>query len=149
MHSPSRSAFHFRDYTQEMKKKSVVEKRSSRDEEGAGGRGERVRRGSEDEEEEGGVPVSVSSWMADHSRECHGGVISTNPMMDYEFEVTGTFFKPLHRQVDEYLRISRAESEGKIRVGKKVWKVNLPLLNRKHEYWAPRNMSYNFSNFNR
>ena len=58
---PSRSAFHFRDYTQEMKKKSVVEKRSSRDEEGAGGRGERVRRGSEDEEEEGGVPVLVSS----------------------------------------------------------------------------------------
>ena len=95
---PSRSAFHFRDYTQEMKKKIVVEKWTSRDEEGTGGRGERVRRGSEDEEEEGGVPVSVSSWMADHSRECHGGVISTNPMMDYEFEVTGTFLKPLHRQ---------------------------------------------------
>ena len=44
-----------------MKKKIVVEKRSSRDEEGTGGRGERVRRGSEDEEEEGGVPVLVSS----------------------------------------------------------------------------------------
>ena len=47
------------------------------------------------------------------------------------------------------LRINRAESTGVIRVGKGKLKVKLPLLNSKHEYWAPRSMSYNFSNYNR
>ena len=62
---------------------------------------------------------------------------------------TGTFMKPLHRQVDENLRISRAERDKSVRVGKKVWRISLPLLNRKHEYWAPRSMTFNFSNYNR
>ena len=141
---PSRAAFHFRDYRQEMKKKrgSVGEKGRG-DEEGGGG--ERKGRGSEEEEEDGGMPASLTSWMADHSRDCHGGVISTDPIKDYEFAATGSFSKPLHRQVDEMLRINRAECTGKIRVGKKTWKLKLPLLNTRHEYWAPRCMNYNFS----
>ena len=119
----------------------------SRKEEGEGGG--RGRRGSEEEEDGEGMPAAISSWMAEHSRECHGGVISADPSQDYEFVVTGTFSKPLHRQVDEMLRINIAESAGVIRVGKGKWKVKLPFLNSKHEYWAPRSMSYNFSNYNR
>ena len=87
--------------------------------------------------------------MADHAREKHGGVVSSDPLKDYEFGRTGTFMKPLHRQVDENLRIARAERDKVVKIGKKKWRVSLPLLNRKHEYWAPRSMSFNFSNYNR
>ena len=87
--------------------------------------------------------------MADHARDKHKGVMSADPLQDYEFVKTGTFMKPLHRQVDENLRISRAERDRVIKIGKKVWKVSLPLLNRKHEYWAPRSISFSFSNYNR
>ena len=70
----------------------------------------RWRRGSEEEEEEeeGSTPsAAISSWMADHAKDSHKGVISADPMADYEFGCTGTFTKPLHRQVDENLRITR------------------------------------------
>ena len=136
---PTRQETHVRDYGQDIKKKS---KKSEDDK-------EMRRRGSEDEEDEEGTPASVSSWMADHARDKHGGVISADPLKDYEFSKTGTFMKPLHRQVDENLRISRAERDKSVRVGKKVWRISLPLLNRKHEYWAPRSMTFNFSNYNR
>ena len=120
-------------------------KKSSNEDEG-----QRMRRDSEDDDDdEEGVQSSVSSWMADHVREFHNGQISTDPLNDFEFACTGVFRKPLHRQVDENLRITRAEILGKIKVGRKVWKVGLPLLNRKHEYWAPRSMTCTFSNFNR
>ena len=137
---PTRQETHVRDYGQDIKKKS---KKSDDDK-------EMRRRGSEDEEdEEGGTPTSVSSWMADHAREKHGGVISPDPLKDYEFSKTGTFMKPLHRQVDENIRIARAERDSVVKVGKKLWRISLPLLNRKHEYWAPRIMTCTFTNFNR
>ena len=126
------------------KRRAGGARRGGGEEEGEGG--ERRRRGSEDDDDE---EESVSSWMADHSRKCHDGVISADPMDDYEFVVTGTFQKPLHRQVDEMLRIDRAECRGVIKIGKEIWKLKLPLLNGKHEYWAPRSMSYNVSNYNR
>ena len=138
---PTRQETHVRDYGQDIKKK-----RKKKDEEADMS----IRRGSEDEEEEeGGTPAAVSSWMADHARDRHEGVMSADPLKDYEFGRTGTFRKPLDRQVDESLRIARAERDKVTKVDKKLWKVSLPLLNRKHEYWAPRHMSFNFSNFNR
>ena len=130
---PTRQGLHVRDYVQDVKKS----KKSSNEEK------ERLRRGSDDEDEDEGS--SVSSWMADHVRDCHKG----EPLNDFEFACTGTFRKPLHRQVDESLRITRAENQGQIKVGKKVWQIALPLLNRKHEYWAPRTMTCIFTNFNR
>ena len=139
---PTRLESHIRDYGQDIKKntnKKSTEVASD----------VRRRRGSEEEEEEGNTPSSVSSWMADHARDSHNGVISADPMTDYEFGCTGTFSKPLHRQVDENLRISRAERDEKLKIGRTVWKIGLPLLNRKHEYWAPRNMTVRFSNYNR
>ena len=57
--------------------------------------------------------------------------------------------KPLNRQVDENLRISRAERDKIVKVGRKVWRISLTLLNRKHEYLATRSMIFNFSNYNR
>ena len=123
---PTRSESHHRDYGQDMRRQG----------------GRRRQQGGAEEEEAG---RGVSSWMADHSRECHGATISADPIDDYEFTVTGTFRKPLPRQVDEYLRIERAERSRKVKVGKEEWKVKLPLMNRKHGYWAPRNVTYTFT----
>ena len=75
--------------------------------------------------------------------------MSADPLDDFEFACTGTFRKPLHRQVDKNLPITRAERQGQVKVGRKVWKVHLPLLNRKHNFLAPRSMTCTFSNFNR
>ena len=77
-------------------------------------------RGSEDVEE-GGTPGVVSSWMANHARDRHGGIMSSESLKDYEFDRTGSFKKPLHRQVEENLRITRAERDKIVKVGRKVW----------------------------
>ena len=54
---------------------------------------------------------------------------------DYEFVITGTLLKPLHRQVDEHLCMEKAETTGKGKIGKAAWKVDKVLLNRKEERW--------------
>ena len=46
-------------------------------------------------------------------------------MRDYKFSVTGTFRKPLLRQIDEGLRLDQCEAEGGI-------------LNSKNEYFTPK-----------
>ena len=61
----------------------------------------------------------------------------------------GTFRKPLRRQVNEYLKMERVKRSKRMKVGKEEWSVKLPLLNRKDEYWAPRNITYSFDNLNR
>ena len=56
---------------------------------------------------------------------------------DYQFVTTNTYNKPLHRQVDEFLRINNAEQKGVIKVNRTVtWKVNKELLNRQDENWS-------------
>ena len=127
---PTRTESHHRDYGQDIRQ------------------GLRRRRQGGGEEQEA-AKVGVSSWMADHTRECHNAIISENPRDDYEFTIASTFKKPLPRQVDEYLRIERAERCRRVKLGKEVWRVKLPLLNRKHEYWAPRNVTYTFTNYNK
>ena len=87
--------------------------------------------------------------MADHTRNTHKSIISNDPTSDYEFVTVATFRKPLQRQVDEYLRMERVKRSKKMRVGNEEWRVELPLLNRKDEYWAPRNTTYTFDNLNR
>ena len=61
-----------------------------------------VRRGGDDEEE------GSSSWMADHTRSHHGGVISDNPLDDYDFLLIDQNRKPLLRQLEEAVRIKLA-----------------------------------------
>ena len=75
---PIRLEFHIRDYGQDIKKNTNKKSTESASD-------VRRRRGSEEEEEEGNTPSSVSSWMADHARDSHNGVISADPMTDYEF----------------------------------------------------------------
>ena len=129
---PTRSEAHYKDYRQDMRREP-------------GGEGRR--RGGEGEEEDS--RRGVSSWMADHTRDTHNSIISDDPITDYEFIIVSSFIKPLQRQIDEYLRMERVERSGRMKVGKEEWRVKVPLLNRKHEYWAPRNLTYTFDNFNR
>ena len=69
----------------------------------------------------------VKSWMWEHSRDCHGGVIGEEGgMFDYKFSVTGVFRKCLDRQVDEGLRITECEAEGGT------------VLNSKNEWYTPK-----------
>ena len=67
------------------------------------------------------------SWMWEHNRECHGGVLrEERGRLDYEFNVTGVFRKCLDRQVDEGIRIFKCVAEGQ------------NLLNSKNEWYTPR-----------
>ena len=85
----------------------------------------------------GGGEGGVSSFMADHSRNVHNSVISLDLTKDYEFTITGRFQKPQHRQVVEYLNITRAEQEGKVNINHNItWKVQKELMNRQDENWS-------------
>ena len=54
-----------------------------------------------------------SSWIWNHISEEYEGKGNEEPHLDFDFYPTGTFRKPLERQVDEARRISRAEEVGK------------------------------------
>ena len=67
------------------------------------------------------------SFMWEHCRDCHDGVVGDEGGMgDYMFKVSGVFKKCLDRQVDEGLRIIECEKEG----GK--------VLNSKNEWFTPK-----------
>ena len=102
-------------------------------------RGQKKERKDEDDNEEGSL---LSSWIADHTRQEHKGEMSEDVRKDYEFCVTGTFMKPLHCQVDEHLRMEKAECTGKAKVGRDAWKVEKTLLNKKEESWSPKASVY-------
>ena len=71
----------------------------------------------------------VKSWMWEHTRDRHGGVVGAEQGVgDYRMEVTGTFRKCLLRQIDEDVRIQSYEAEG----GK--------LLNSKYEWFTPKSV---------
>ena len=98
------------------------------EEKGGGRRGGGAGRG-------GGEGVSSRIW--DHVKNKHMGEGSEEPFKDFDFYLTGTFDKPLYRQVDEMRRIDRAEGVGRasIVVGRKTkeLRVEKVTLNRKEE----------------
>ena len=51
--------------------------------------------------------------MWDHISESHRGEGNEEPHVDFEFFLTGSFCKPLERQIDEARRMEKAENEGK------------------------------------
>ena len=114
---PTRAGEHYCDYQAAMRKPAPV------------------RRG-EDEEGEGS-----SSWMADHTRSHHGGIISANPLDDYDFLLVEQNRKPLLRQLEESVRIKVAKASGFVMLGRgpraKKLLVNRDLLNRKMENFSP------------
>ena len=115
---PTRAGEHYADYQAAMKKPAPVH------------------RGGDDDEEEGS-----SSWMADHTRSHHRGVISDNPLDDYDFKLIDQNRKPLLRQLEEAVRIKLAKASGIVMLGRgpkaKRLLVNRVLLNRKMENYSP------------
>ena len=69
----------------------------------------------------------MKSWMWEHSRDYHGGVIGVDGGMgDFKFSVTGVFKKCLDRQFDEGFRIIQCEAENGL------------VLNSKNEWFTPK-----------
>ena len=69
----------------------------------------------------------VKSWMWEHTRDMHGGVVGENRgMKDFKFKVVSKFNKCLPRQVDEDVRMQKNEREGGV------------TLNSKNEYYTPK-----------
>ena len=118
---PTRAGEHYCDYQAVMRKPPPVPRRGG---------------GGEEEEEE-----ASSSWMADHTRSHHGGVISDNPLDDYDFLLIDQNRKPLLRQLEESVRIKTAKENGFVMLGRgpraKKLLVNKVLLNRKMENFSP------------
>ena len=70
---------------------------------------------------------NVKSWMWEHSRDYHSGVLGQDGgKSDYNFSVSGVFRKCLDRQVDEGFRIVQCETETGV------------VLNSKNEWFTPR-----------
>ena len=83
------------------------------------------RPGSREKESRG----DVKSWMWEHTRDIHSGVVGpNNGMGDYKMKVTRKFKRCLERQVTEGVSITECEQSG----GK--------LLNSKNEYFTPKNI---------
>ena len=83
---------------------------------------------------QGGVTLgetlrNVKSWMWEHCRDNHGGVVGeNNGINDFRMKVTGRFTKCLDRQVDEDLRMQEFEGGGGV------------ILNSKCEYYTPKSI---------
>ena len=57
--------------------------------------------------------VDVKSWMWEHTRDNHGGVLGDERgLTDYRFKVVRKFQKCLERQIDEDMRMQKNEREG-------------------------------------
>ena len=72
---------------------------------------------------------NVKSWMWEHSRDYHGGVVGGNGGVDdYGMKVTKQFIKCLNRQVFEDIRMQACVMKGGT------------LLNSKNEYYTPKSV---------
>ena len=82
-----------------------------------------------------------SSWIADHIWIKHGGVQGPSPEDDFQFLVVGSWSKPLHRQLEEAIRIRNAMTKGFLTLGrgskKRKMLVSKKILNRKLENFLP------------
>ena len=115
---PSRSREHFNDYRAAMRKPAPAHA------------------GNLDGEE-----VEGSSWMADHARSHHAGIISANVTDDFDFVILDQFRKPLLRQLEEAVRIKQSKEVGFIMLGRgpkaRKMLLNPAILNRKMENFSP------------
>ena len=103
---------------------------------GKGGGGAReVEGGAVEEDEEA---RKAGSWMREHTIKCHHGVFSADKLEDYEFIFLHTHRKVLRRQLEEAILLDWAQSRGKIKIGRKVFKCCKSVLNSKFEHWRPR-----------
>ena len=79
--------------------------------------------------------------MADHTRSHHEGLISEDPTDDYDFFVVGSWRKPLHRLLEEVIRIRIAKTKSILILGrgrrKRRVRINKSILDRKLENFSP------------
>ena len=75
--------------------------------------------------------------MWDHQVAAHGGDPHVSPEQDYKFSLASTHRDPLSRQLTEACRIQRALGAG-VQVDNKGVDRQVVSLNRKYEYFAPR-----------
>ena len=76
---------------------------------------------------------NVKSWMWEHSRDHHGGVVGDNGgLNDYRMSVKKKFVKCLDRQVFEDVRMQHCLMNGGT------------LLNSKNEYYTPKSVQVSF-----
>ena len=91
--------------------------------------------GGEEQEQE-----DISSCMADHTRSHHERVISEDPTDDYDFFVVGSWRKPLHRLLEEVIRIRIAKTKSILILGrgrrKRMVSINKSILDRKLENFS-------------
>jgi hypothetical protein len=90
---------------------------------------------------------AVESWMWEHTASHHGGVVGPDQGQgDYEFRIEGVFQKPLHRQVDEAVRLGQIDSHNCLLedIGGRCGPV--VSLNTRGEFVKPRKMQYSFHN---
>jgi hypothetical protein len=74
-------------------------------------------------------PKAAKSWMWEHTRDIHAGVVGqSGGMGDYKVKVVEKFQKCLYRQVDEDVRMQEFEAGGGV------------LLNSKYEYFMPKSV---------
>ena len=88
----------------------------------------------------------VESWMWCHTLSHHGGEVGPEQGAgDYHFRIQGKFEKPLMRQVDEAVRLSQIDRNGRV-LDDMGGGGQVRSLNSRGEYFAPRIMQYNFEN---
>ena len=74
-------------------------------------------------------PKAAKSWMWEHTRDVHDGVIGqSGGLEDYKVKVVEQFQKCLYRQVNEDVRMQEFEAGGGV------------LLNSKYEYYMPKSV---------
>ena len=88
---------------------------------------------------------TMSSFMWDHTKEVHNGVIGSKEE-DYRFQVLSMHRDPLDRLLTEATRIKQSLGNKTITDNKD--KVSPAIsLNRKHEFFCPRERWSNSTNF--
>ena len=84
----------------------------------------------------------TSNLMNLHNREYHGNEIvdwsEEDKLYQFDFKPIGGQNKVLERQVSEYSLIDKAETEGVIKCGQEIVRVDKKLMNTKFEYFGTR-----------
>ena len=79
-----------------------------------------------------------SSWMWEHVRDSHGGVINTiNPHLDFKFSMVSSHKDSMERQIKEAIRIKSAFGGSVTKSDFTKQKIPVKCLNRKGEFFAP------------
>ena len=78
-----------------------------------------------------------TSWMADHIQEAHRGQWTKEaPWEDWDFSISGSYRKPLSRQLAEFLNIRKAKTRGTTQFQGKEVTIKKEVFNTKEEWFS-------------